>query len=57
MAMSNTPGNSPGPVRETEAGNGGTPQTAADVSAACAAAVNAAHSQRESEGRKVEMGL
>lgn len=57
MAMSNTPGNSPGPMRETDAADGHAPQTAADVSAACEAAVTAATSQRESEGRKAEMGL
>ena len=57
MAMSNTPGNSPGPMRETDASDGGTPQTAADMSATCEAAVTAATSHRESEGRKVEMGL
>jgi hypothetical protein len=57
MAMSNTPGNSPGPMRETQAADGCTEQTAADMSAVCDAAVEAATSHRESEGRKVEMGL
>lgn len=57
MAMSNTPGNSPGPMRETSAGDGQAPQSPADMSAACEESVTAATSHRESEGRKVAMGL